>query len=122
MRFMAMAKVYIYERCSTCRKARQWLEANEIPYETASIRETPPDEEELERALASAGGNLRKIVNTSSPDYRKAGLRDQLDQMSREEVFALLRKQGNLIKRPFLVTGNTACAGFDLGVWKNALT
>lgn len=118
---MATAKLYMYERCSMCRKARQWLDANGIEYETASIRETPPGEEELERALATAGGNIRKIINTSSPDYRQAGLKDQLDDMSREEVFARLRSQGNLVKRPFLAAGETACAGFDLGAWKNAL-
>lgn len=118
---MATAKLYIYERCSTCRKAQQWLDANGVQYETASIRETPPGEEELERALATAGGNLRKIINTSSPDYRQAGLKDQLDDMSRDEVFSLLRTKGNLVKRPFLAAGETACAGFDLGAWKNAL-
>lgn len=118
---MDTVTVYQYERCGSCRKARQWLDEQGVSYRTLPIREQPPGTDELEAALHTAGGNLRKIINTSSVDYREAGLKDRLDSLSREEVFAILRAKGNLVKRPFLSTGSTACAGFDLGAWKQAL-
>jgi arsenate reductase len=117
---MARLKVYIYSKCSTCRNALKWLDEKGVSYETAPIRETPPSPVELERAL-KASGNIRKLLNTSSQDYRDLGLKDRLDSLSNAEVFALLQENGNLVKRPFVVTGKTAFSGFKADEWAERL-
>jgi arsenate reductase len=117
---MAQLKVYIYAKCSTCRNALKWLDENGLSYETAPIRETPPSPAELERALKGTG-NIRKLLNTSSQDYRDLGLKDRLDALSTTEIFALLQDNGNLVKRPFVVTGNSAFAGFKADEWADRL-
>ena len=94
----------------------KWLEENGIPYREAAIRETPPSSAELRRALRTEG-SLRKILNTSSQDYRDLGLKDRLDTLPEEEVFALLQANGNLVKRPFVVAGDKAWAGFKPEAW-----
>lgn len=118
---MAHLKVYIYTKCGTCRKALKWLDENGVSYETAPVRETPPTTTELGRAL-EASGNIRKLLNTSSQDYRELGLKDRLDTLSSEEVFALLQENGNLVKRPFVVSESTAFAGFKSDEWTERLT
>lgn len=118
---MDSVTVYQYERCGSCRKARQWLEDQNVAYQTLPIREQPPTQDQLAAALQSAGGNIRKIINTGSVDYRESGLKDKVDSLPHEEIFSRLSQNGNLIKRPFLVAGQNACAGFDIGLWKRAL-
>ena len=101
---MSELKVYLYAKCGTCRKAMKWLDDRSIAYKALPIRETPPTAAELKRALMSAG-NIRRILNTSSQDYRDLGLKDKLEGMTDADVFKLLQKNGNLVKRPFVVTG-----------------
>jgi arsenate reductase len=117
---MAQLKVYIYAKCSTCRNALKWLDEKGLSYETVPIRETPPSPAELELALKSSG-NIRKLLNTSSQDYRDLGLKDRLDSLPPAEVFSLLQENGNLVKRPFVVTGKTAFAGFKADEWAERL-
>ena len=114
-------KVYCYAKCGTCRKALKWLQARDIEYSELAIRETPPSLDEPRAALRTEG-NIRKLINTSSKDYREAGLKDKLDTMSPDAVFALLRENGNLVKRPFVVRGKSAWAGFQEAVWKEHLS
>jgi arsenate reductase len=118
---MAEIKVYCYVKCGTCRKALKWLQEQKIPYKELPIRETPPSLAELKKGLKTEG-NIRKIINTSSQDYRELGLKDRLDDMKPEDVFALLRENGNLVKRPFVVANGTAWAGFNPDVWKEHLS
>lgn len=113
---MADMKVYVYRNCSTCRKALKWLDEHGLAYRELPIRETPPSVDELERGLR-ATGSIRKILNTSSQDYRDAGLKDKLDSLSNEAVFSLLQENGNLVKRPYVVAGNGAFAGFKPDDW-----
>ena len=118
---MAEIKVYCYVKCGTCRKALKWLQENGIAYRELPVRETPPSVTELEKALKTEG-SIRKIINTSSKDYRELGLKDRLENMTADQVFDLLRKNGNLVKRPFVVAGATAWAGFKPEVWAERLS
>jgi arsenate reductase len=118
---MAAIKVYVYAKCGTCRKAIKWLHGHGIAFDEKAIRETPPPPAELAMALKT-DGNIRKILNTSSQDYRDLGLEEKLDGMSDDQVFALLQKNGNLVKRPFVVAGNTAWAGFKEDIWRERLS
>ncbi|MGA1204586.1 MAG: Spx/MgsR family RNA polymerase-binding regulatory protein [Opitutales bacterium] len=117
---MADLKVYCYTKCGTCRQALKWLDAQSVAYKELPVRETPPTLAELGLALKTVG-SIRKLINTSSKDYREIGLKDKLDHLQPAEVFALLRQNGNLVKRPFVVAGQSAWAGFNPGEWKQRL-
>ena len=114
---MAAAKVYLYKKCGTCRNAVKWLGEQGIAYKELAIRETPPSPTELALALKTEG-NIRKILNTSSQDYRDLGLKDKLDSLTEDQVFELLQENGNLVKRPFVVASGKAWAGFKPDAWK----
>ncbi len=113
-----MIKIYTYKKCSTCRKATKWLEARGIEFDELPIRETPPTAAELEVMLEARNGELRRLFNTSSQDYRDAGLKDRLEAMSAPEAFAILRETGNLVKRPFLIGDDVAVNGFREKEWE----
>jgi arsenate reductase len=110
-------KVYLYQKCSTCRKATAWLDARGIAYQAIPIRETPPSRSELKRMLGHQGGELRRLFNTSGMDYRALGLKDKLPHMSEAEAFDLLTQNGNLVKRPFVLAGDKGCVGFNETAW-----
>jgi arsenate reductase len=114
-------KLYQYDRCGTCRKARQWLDGQGIAYESIDITQTPPSQAELEQMLAFQGGQLRKLFNTSGQRYRELKLSDRLPTLSADEALALLASDGKLIKRPFLLTGTTGLVGFRAPEWQQAL-
>lgn len=113
--------IYTYQKCSTCRKAVKWLEAEGIPFQEKPIRETPPSKSELKRMLAAQEGNLKKLFNTSGGDYREMKLGPKLATMSPEEAFELLTSNGNLVKRPFVLTPDTGLVGFKEDVWRDKL-
>ena len=114
-------KVYIYQKCGTCRNALKWLDKKGVAYETKAIRETPPSAAELKRMLGYYDGEIRKILNTSSQDYRDAKLKDRLEGMGEAEVFAMLEATGNLVKRPFVLGKDFGVVGFKEDVWKKAI-
>ena len=116
-----MLTAYCYQKCSTCRAALKWLDEHGIPYQVKAIRETPPSKAELETAVTAAGGDIRKIFNTSGMDYREMGLKDRLPEMSRDEAFALMAGNGNLVKRPFLIGDGKVLVGFKKDAWQKAL-
>ena len=116
-----MLTVYVYQKCSTCRDALKWLDAHRIAYQVKAIRETPPSPTELAAAHQALGGKLSKIFNTSGIDYRALGLKDQLPTMSETEAFDLLSKNGNLVKRPFLIGEDKLLVGFKPADWEKAL-
>ena len=117
---MADLKVYTYRKCSTCRKALDWLDEQAINYRELPVRESPPTRKDLKLALQTTG-NIRKILNTSSQDYRDLGLKDKLGTLSESEVFGLLQENGNLVKRPFVVADGQAFAGFKADEWSARL-
>ncbi len=114
-----MPIVYRYSKCSTCRDALKWLDARGIAYEVKEIRETPPTRTELEIALKAAGGNMRKIFKTSGMDYRALKLKDLLPAMKDEEALALLERNGNLVKRPFVTGDGVSLVGFKESEWSS---
>ena len=114
-------KIYTYKNCDTCRKALNWLDAQGIEYEQKAIRESPPTIKELKSMLATYRGEIRKLFNTSGRDYKTLNLKDQLPNMTPSEAFSLLAKNGNLIKRPFLLAGNINLVGFNDKEWSEKL-
>jgi arsenate reductase len=117
---MSILRVYTYAKCGTCRKAVRWLRENTIAFEEIPIRQTPPAPDELASAAEALGG-LRKVLNTSSQDYRDLGLRDRLDSMEPEAVYALVQENGNLAKRPFASADAGYLAGFKPDEWARVL-
>ena len=114
-------KIYTYKNCDTCRKALNWLDAQGIEYEQKAIRESPPTIKELKSMLATYRGEIRKLFNTSGRDYQTLNLKEQLPNMTPSEAFSLLAKNGNLIKRPFLLAENINLVGFNDKEWSEKL-
>lgn len=114
-------KIYLYDRCSTCRKALQFLEKHGIACEKIPIRETPPSKSEIEQMLAIQGGNLRKLFNTSGRDYREQDVKDRLSGMTTAQAVQLLAGNGNLIKRPFVLSKSIGLLGFKEEEWRESL-
>ena len=114
-------KIYLYDRCSTCRKALQFLERHKIACTEIPIRETPPTKVEIEQMLRIQGGNLRKLFNTSGRDYRERGIKDRLSGMTTAQAVQLLASNGNLIKRPFALSNSIGLLGFKEEEWRKSL-
>ncbi len=113
--------IYTFKGCGTCRKAVAFLKAEGIDYEERPIRDTPPPVTELKTMAAVYDGNLRKLFNTSGGTYKEMGLKDRLATLSDAEQFTLLSQHGNLVKRPFVLTGQTGMVGFKEDEWRQAL-
>ena len=107
--------------CTTCKKARAWLEENGIACEVRDIREENPSVEELREISRLSGRAPRKMFNTSGQLYRGMGLKEKLETMSEDEQFALLATDGMLVRRPLLVGADVALVGFKADAWENAL-
>ncbi len=114
-------KIYTYKNCDSCRKATKWLKAHGVEFEELPIRETPPSVEELQQML-EAKGELKLLFNTSGRDYRAMALKDKLPAMSKDEAIQLLQSNGNLIKRPFLLSDKFKSVGFKEVEWQAALS
>jgi arsenate reductase (glutaredoxin) len=113
--------IYAYKNCDSCRKALKWLKENGVAHEVKAIRETPPTPAELDKAITAFGGDLRPLFNTSGGDYRELNLKDRLPTMSPSEAIDLLSKNGNLVKRPFLISDNIVLTGFKEDRWRETL-
>ena len=107
-----------YPKCSTCQKAKAFLDANNIPYELRDIKLDNPSEEELRRWHALSGLPLKKFFNTSGLQYRALELTKKLSTMTEEEQFALLATDGMLVKRPLLVGEDFVLTGFKQADWE----
>ncbi|WP_269541899.1 arsenate reductase family protein [Cerasicoccus fimbriatus] len=112
-----MLKFYEYDKCSTCRKARKWLDEHGVTYERLPIRETPPSPAELQTMLDAYNGEIKKLLNTSSGDYRTSGIKDELSDLTNDQAFARLQQTGNLVKRPFLIGDGVTLVGFKETEW-----
>lgn len=107
-----------YPPCSTCRKAKKWLDDNGIRYTDRHIKEVNPTYEELKSWYQSSGLPLKKFFNTSGLQYRSLELKDKLPSMSEEEQLCLLATDGMLVKRPLLVTdAGKVLTGFKEAEW-----
>ncbi len=110
-----------YPPCSTCQKARKWLDEHGISYDTRHIKEENPTQEELRDWYARSGLPLKRFFNTSGLAYKSMGLKDKLAAMSEEEQLALLATDGMLVKRPLLVEDDFVLVGFKPAEWEEAL-
>ena len=116
-----MVTFICYSRCSTCAKARAWLEKNGIEYSQRDIKQQNPTADELEVWWKKSGLDLKRFFNTSGIGYRELGLKDRLNGMKDAEKLALLATDGMLCKRPILVAGDTVLVGFKQPEWEAAL-
>ena len=110
-----------YPKCSTCKKAENWLKENEISYELRNIKENRPSKEDLEAWHKKSGLELKKFFNTSGMLYREMQLKDKLPSMSDEEKLELLATDGMLVKRPILVTEDKVFVGFKEKEWQDVV-
>lgn len=108
-----------YPKCSTCVKARKWLENNGIEFSNRDIVTNNPSESEIKRYLKISGKELKKFFNTSGILYREMNLKEKLADMSEDEMIKLLATDGKLVKRPLLVTEEDILIGFKEEEWKN---
>ena len=111
-----------YPACSTCKKAKKWLEGRGVAFESRHIVEENPSVDELRQWHAASGLPLRRFFNTSGMRYRELGLKDKIPTMSEDELFELLASDGMLVKRPILVLGDTVLVGFKEADWEQALS
>ena len=111
-----------YPPCSTCQKAKKWIESHNLLYSARHIKENNPSYEELKHWYEISGLPLKKFFNTSGLVYKSLNLKEKLPTMSEEEQLQLLASDGMLVKRPLIVTENgTVLTGFREKEWEIAL-
>lgn len=113
-------KVLFLEYCSTCQKAKKWLEEHQVEFAERHIVEQNPTVEELADWKAKSGLPLKKFFNTSGMVYRELGLKDKLPEMSEQEQLELLASDGMLVKRPIIVGNNFVLTGFKVTNYKQS--
>lgn len=107
-----------YPKCTTCQKAKRWLDENGVQYTDRHIKDHQPTYEELREWYTKSGLPLRRFFNTSGLLYKSMGLKDKLPTMSEEEQLRLLSTDGMLVKRPIIVDGDTVLVGFKSDAWE----
>lgn len=110
-----------YPKCSTCQKARKWLEGQGKDFTVRDIKADNPTESELRQWHEKSGLPLKKFFNTNGNLYKELHLKDRLPGMSEDEQFALLASDGMLVKRPIAVDGDTVLVGFKEADWAEKL-
>ena len=110
-----------YPKCSTCQKAKQWLEDHGVSNTARHIVEENPTEQELSQWIARSGLPIKRFFNTSGLKYKALELKDKLPLMSEEEMVALLATDGMLVKRPLLIGEDTILVGFKPQEWESIL-
>ncbi|MBQ7927930.1 MAG: arsenate reductase family protein [Methanobrevibacter sp.] len=110
-----------YPKCSTCRKAKKWLDEHNIEYESKHIVEDNPTAEELRTWWEISDLPLKRFFNTSGMKYRELKLKDKLPEMSEDEQLDLLATDGMLVKRPIVVDDDTVLVGFKVKEWEEKL-
>ena len=110
-----------YPKCSTCIKARKWLEGQGIAYRSRDIKEANPDKEELKEWHEKSGLDIKRFFNTSGALYKELQLKDKLPKMMLEEKYELLATDGMLVKRPIAVAGSLVLTGFKESEWESKL-
>ena len=110
-----------YPKCSTCKKAKKWLDEHGVSYTTRHIVEDNPSADELRAWHERSGLPLKRFFNTSGMLYREMELSKRLPDMNEASQYALLASDGMLVKRPLLVTDATAIPGFKEDAWMQAL-
>ncbi len=106
-----------YPKCTTCQKARKWLDENHIAYDIRDIKTDNPTYDELAAWHARSGLPLKKFFNTSGLLYKSMNLKEKLPEMSENEMLTLLSTDGMLVKRPLLIDDNFVLVGFRETEW-----
>ena len=106
-----------YPKCSTCQKAKKWLDEHNIEYTDRHIVENNPKAEELKNWIEKSGMPIKKFFNTSGLLYKSMGLKDKLSEMTFEEQISLLSSNGMLVKRPLIIGENIILVGFKEIEW-----
>lgn len=110
-----------YPKCSTCKKAKKWLDEQNIEYESRHIVEDNPTADELRKWWEISDLPLKRFFNTSGMKYRELKLKDKLPDMSEDEQLDLLATDGMLVKRPVLVGDDVVLVGFKVNEWEEKL-
>lgn len=110
-----------YPPCTTCKKAKAWLDERGVDYQARHIKEENPTAEELKAWHEKSGLPLKKFFNTSGLAYKALGLKDRLPTMSEEEQYQLLASDGMLVKRPLVIGDDFALVGFREAQWQERL-
>ena len=116
-----MLKFICYPKCTTCARAKKWLDDNKIAYEFRDIKLERPTQTELAEWQKKSGKELKKFFNTSGLLYKSLGLKTKLAKMSDAEMLALLASNGMLVKRPQLIGEDFVLVGFREDEWRAAL-
>jgi len=116
-----MTKFYQYKKCSTCVKAKKYLEAKNAKFTDLAIVDTPPKKTELRKMLKFYDGNIKKLFNTSGVMYRELKIKDKINDMTDSDAINLLSENGKLIKRPFLLTEKGGAVGFKEDEWSKLI-
>lgn len=110
-----------YPKCSTCKKAENWLNEKGMKFDIRDIKQDNPTADELREWHAKSGLPLKRFFNTSGVQYKALGLKDKLAEMSEQEQIDLLATDGMLVKRPIIVSGDTVLTGFKEAEWSEKL-
>ena len=110
-----------FPKCTTCQKAKKWLESQGIAYTERNIAEENPTYAELKEWYKKSGLPLKRFFNTSGLVYKSMQLKDKLPEMSEEEQLKLLATDGMLVKRPLVVDGDTVLTGFKEAEWNEKM-
>ena len=116
-----MVKFICYPKCTTCQKARKWLDDNKVEYEFRDIKLDNPTLDELTEWYKKSGLPLKKFFNTSGLLYKSLDLKNKLLEMSEDEMLKLLATDGMLVKRPLLIDNDFVLVGFKEVEWKEIL-
>lgn len=116
-----MIKFICYPKCTTCQKAKKWLDDNKIEYEFRDIKEDNPSLEELNAWYKISRLPLKKFFNTSGLLYKSMELKDKLSNMSEEDQLKLLATDGMLVKRPLIIGKDFVLVGFKESEWSDKL-
>lgn len=110
-----------YPKCTTCKKAKKWLDDHGIAYEDRHIKEQNPTAEELAIWYQKSGLPIKRFINTSGMLYREMNLKDKLPTMTEEEILELLATDGMLVKRPLVIGDDVVLTGFKEAEWNEKL-
>ncbi len=110
-----------YPKCSTCKKAKKFLDENNLSYIDRHIILNNPTKEELKEWITKSGRDIKTFLNTSGNLYKELNLKDKLNTMSEEEILDLLASNGLLIKRPLLIKDDIILSGFKEKLWQELL-
>ena len=116
-----MIKFICYPKCTTCQKAKKWLDDNKIEYDFRDIKLSNPTVDELAEWYKKSGSPLKKLFNTSGMLYKTLDLKNKIPAMSDEEMLKLLASDGMLVKRPLLIGDSFVLIGFKEAEWSSAL-